>query len=214
MLMREPEPPTVRAASTIRERFADIPALLRADRGFFWVNVVTILAQGARMSAPFTILYAGQIVPMNGVTLGLFTLVFLGADTVSNLIWGYAGDRWGFRAVTIGSLLTWIAGIALLLAAQDLELLLAAFALIGASQAGAFMAQTQVLEFGARDDTAMRLAVTATSEGAMATVGPFVGGAIAALFGYPALFCVALAFLIAALSVTLRYVPETRGRTG
>jgi len=115
--------------------------------------------------------------------------------------------------VTIGSLLTWIGGVAALLLANALPLLLVAYALIGASQAGSFMAQTQVLEFGRRDDTAMRLAVTATSEGAMATVGPFTGGAIAALFGYPALFCVALAFLFAALGVTLRYVPETRGRT-
>lgn len=212
MFMREPEPPTIRAASTIRQRFADIPALLREDRGFFWFNVVTVLAQGARMALPFTVLYAGQHVPLNGATLGLFTLVFLGADTVSNLVWGYMGDRWGFRAVTIGSLLTWIGGTATLLAANALPLLLVAYALIGASQAGSFMAQTQVLEFGRRDDTAMRLAVTATSEGAMATLGPFAGGAIAALFGYPALFCVALAFLIAALGVTLRYVPETRGR--
>jgi MFS family permease len=212
ILMREPEPPTVRARSSIRERFADIPAMLKADRGFFWFNVVTVLAQGARMAAPFTVLYAGQIVPVSGVTLGLFTLMFLGADTVSNLVWGYAGDRWGFRTVTLGSLVVWIAAILALFVARDLTLLLVAFALLGASQAGSFMAQTQVLEFGRRDDVTMRLAVTATSEGAMATVGPLIGGAIATVFGYPALFAVALTFLLAALVVTARYVPETRGR--
>ena len=213
LLMREPVPPTVRAAASIRQRFADIPALLRGDNGFFWFNVVMILAQGGRMAAPFYILYAGHSVAMTGATLGLFSLCFLGADTASNLVWGYAGDKWGFRAVTLGSLGAWIAAIPVLLVAHTLPMLLLAFALLGAAQAGYLMAsQTLVLEFGRRDDVAMRLAVTGTSEGAMATVGPFAGGAIAAMFGYPTLFVASLVFLLAALAVVVRLVDEPRDR--
>ena len=213
LLMREPEPPTVRAPTSIRQRFADIPALLRADAGFFWFNVVMILAQGGRMAAPFYILYASRTVALNGATIGLFSLVFLGADTASNLIWGYAGDKWGFRVVTLGALAAWIAALPVLLFAHTLPMLLVAFALLGGAQAGYLMAsQTLVLEFGIRDDVTMRLAVTGTSEGAMATVGPFIGGAIATVFGYPTLFVASLLFLLAALGVMLRFVDEPRDR--
>lgn len=213
LLMKEPEPPTVRAPASIRQRFADIPALLKSDKGFLWYNVVMILAQGGRMAAPFYILYASHTVALNGATIGLFSLFFLGADTASNLVWGYAGDKWGFRVVTLSSLGLWILAIPLLLAAHTLPLLLVAFALLGAAQAGYLMAsQTLVLEFGMRDEVTMRLAVTGTSEGAMATVGPFIGGAIAAGFGYPTLFVVSLVFLLAAMGVMLRLVDEPRGR--
>jgi len=34
-----------------------------------------------------------------GATLGLLSLAFLGADTLSNLVWGYLGDKTGFRLV-------------------------------------------------------------------------------------------------------------------
>lgn len=212
-LMREPEPPTVRAPASIRQRFADVPALLKGDRGFLWFNVVMILAQAGRMATPFMILYASQTVEMTGAAIGLFSLVYLGADTLSNLVWGYAGDRFGFRVVTVASLALWGAAIPLLLVAQDMPLLLAAFAALGAAQSGYLMAsQTLILEFGRRDDVTMRLAVTGTSEGAMATVGPFIGGAIAAAAGYPALFVVSLVFLLAALAVTVLLVDEPRDR--
>src|SRR5690606_4372414 len=36
VMMREPEPPTVRARSTLRERLKDFPALIGDDQGFAW----------------------------------------------------------------------------------------------------------------------------------------------------------------------------------
>ena len=74
--------------------------------------------------------------------------------------------------------------------------------------------QTMVLEFGDRDDMAMRLALTATTQGLMATLGPLVGGVIAAALGYQVLFGVSVGFLALALVVLVGFVEEPRRRRG
>ena len=64
-----------------------------------------------------------------------------------------------------------------------------AFFGLGAGQAGYNMsAQTMILEFGARDDLPMRIAVSATAESITATLAPLIGGQVADLFGYDVVF--------------------------
>ena len=72
--------------------------------------------------------------------------------------------------------------------------------------------QTMVLEFGARDDIAMRLALTSTAQGAMSTIGPLAGGLLAATLGYEVLFSVSIGFLMVALVVLVMLVQEPRFR--
>jgi MFS family permease len=73
--------------------------------------------------------------------------------------------------------------------------------------------QTMVLEFGAREDIAMRLALTTTAQGTMSALGPLAGGIIAVSLGYGVLFAVSIGFLLAALAVLLLRVDEPRFRT-
>ncbi|HLK25084.1 MAG TPA: hypothetical protein VKT30_10525, partial [Caulobacteraceae bacterium] len=72
--------------------------------------------------------------------------------------------------------------------------------------------QTMVLEFGLREDMAMRLSLSATAEGVMSSAGPLVGGLIAALAGYLTVFSASIACELAALVVLLFLVEEPRLR--
>jgi MFS family permease len=228
MLMREPEPPTVRAKARIIDRMREFPTLFTQDRGFLFFMVAQTLATAGRVAAPFYILFAGHSIRLDGKNLGLLSLAFLGADTVTNLGWGLAGDRFGFRFTFAVALAVWIAGTILLMAAPALgaggavhggvvldakAFILMAFFALGAAQSGFLMSsQTMVLEFGARDDIPMRLALTTTAQGAMNTVGPLAGGLIASTLGYQVLFGVSLSMLAIALAVLLVLVEEPRNR--
>ncbi len=223
LLMREPEPPTTRAKSRLFDRMREFPVLFTQDRGFMFFMIAQTLATTARVAAPFYILFAGHSMALDGKNLGLVSLAFLGADTVTNLGWGLAGDRFGFRSTFIVSVISWVAATALLMAAPGMAthhvgldvrtLILMAFFGLGASQSGFLMSsQTMVLEFGARDDIAMRLALTSTAQGAMSAIGPLAGGLIAATLGYEALFGVSISFLFAALVILLALVEEPRFR--
>ena len=226
ILMREPEPPTVRAKARIVDRLREFPALFTQDRGFLFFMVAQTLATAGRVAAPFYILFAGHSIRLDGKNLGLLSLAFLGADTVTNLGWGLAGDRFGFRFTFVVALVVWIAGTILLMAAPGLgaggafgaglgvqAFILMAFFALGAAQSGFLMSsQTMVLEFGARDDIPMRLALTTTAQGTMNTLGPLAGGLIAATLGYQVLFGVSLGMLTIALAVLLTLVEEPRNR--
>ena len=234
LLMREPEPPTIRAKSRILDRLREFPAMFSQDRGFMFFMIAQTLATAGRVAAPFYILYAGHSMQLNGKNLGLVSLAFLGADTVTNLGWGLAGDRFGFRFTFALSLIVWIGGTLLLMAAPSLvsvhlpgsgggahggvmlgaqAFIFMAFFFLGAAQSGFLMSsQTMVLEFGVRDDIPMRLALTTTAQGAMNTIGPLAGGAIAATLGYEVLFGTSVGLLALALVVLLALVEEPRYR--
>lgn len=210
LLMIEPEPPTVRAQMRLRDRLKDFPALL-ADRGFLFFMIVQMLAISGRMAVPFYIIFASSSIELNGANLGLLSLAYLGADTVSNLVWGYLGDKTGFRLIMLISLVLWIAATVLLMNADNLLLIVAAFAGLGASQSGYMMsAGTMILEFGDRDEMPMRIAFSATAEGIMASAGPLLGGIISSALGYNWLFSISIAFLTAGLLMLITMVKEPR----
>lgn len=210
--MREPEPPTIRPRVSMRERLRDFPELL-GDRDYRNFLIAQLLVVAARISTPFCILYAADKMDMDGTAIGMLTLAFLGADTLSNLIWGHLGDRQGYRLTFIVSILIWMVALVLLIVAQGAVPIYLAFFGIGASMSGYMMSSsTIILEFGSRDDLPMRLAMSTTAETSMATIGPLAGGAIAWGFGYLPLFFISIAFLLAALLITAFMVREPRTR--
>jgi MFS family permease len=217
MLMREPEPPTVKVRARTWDRMREFPDLLRADRGYMFFMIAQTCATAGRIGAPFYVLFAAHTMPITGhgggANLGLLATVLFGGDSFSNLIWGPIGDRFGFRASFVGAMALWIASTALLLVAHLEPAILVAFAGLGAAQAGFQMSsQTMVLEFGARDDVPMRLGLSQTAQGLMNTIGPLAGGVIATFAGYVPVFILSMVFEAIALGLLIFIVDEPRYR--
>lgn len=213
LLLKEPEPPTTRPRARFRDRLREFPALIAQDRAYGFFLLVQMLATSARIATPFYILHVGKAVGADGATLGLLSFAFLGADTVSNLLWGYMGDRTGFRAVLVMSIAGWVGATIMLLNLHTPIPIFAAFALLGASLSGYMMAsQTMILEFGARDSLPMRIAISATAESITATAGPLIGGVVAEIYGYDVVFLASLGFLAAAFVILLLAVKDPRRR--
>jgi MFS family permease len=210
MFMREPGSPTVRAQMPILDRIREFPVLL-ADRDYRNFLVALVFATMGRIALPFCIIHAGRQMEVDGAAIGLFSLAFLGADTATNLVWGTLGDRYGFRFTFIGTVTLWLVSLGLMtVAAAPWQFLLAFFGL-GAAMSGNMMSVTTlVLEFGHRDDIPMRLALSTTAETTVATLGPLVGGLVAALFGLVPVFLLAIASLAIALVVLVFRVREPR----
>ncbi|HUO11510.1 MAG TPA: MFS transporter, partial [Caulobacteraceae bacterium] len=217
VLMREPEPPTVKPRARALQRVREFPQLLRADRGYFYFMIAQTCATAGQIGAPFYILFAARVMPLTGphggADLGQLSLALLLGGSLSNIVWGPIGDRFGFRSTFIGAMSSWALATVLLLYASVPWAVLAAFAGLGAAQAGFQMSsQTMVLEFGSRDDVPMRLGLSQTAQGLMNTIGPAAGGIIAWLAGYRPVFYLSLAFELAALALLIFVVDEPRYR--
>lgn len=221
IMMREPEPPTVRARMRLRERMKDFPALLREDKGFAWFMVARTFLMGSRIGQPFLFLYAAYVLGLSaefdparfGTTLAILSFAYMGADTVTNLIWGYLSDRQGFRSTFLYSTVINIIGIASMMLCNSIETFALAFFLIGAGQSGFQMSTTNiVLEYGHPHDVPMRMALSNTAEGAVGALAPLVGAGLVLLWGYEASFWASMAMMAIALGVALWRMEEPRNR--
>ncbi len=208
----EPDAPAVREAVGVRARLRDIPALM-ADADYRWFMIAQGLAMAGRIAAPFYILIATRTMPLDGTTIGILSLAFLGADTLSNLAWGLMGDRTGYRATFIASLGFVLLGLGLLEFATSPVMTIAAFAAFGIGGAGYGMsAQTMVLEFGAREDLPMRIALSTMVEGGVSAIAPLIGGLMLLWASSDALLTTAAVLTFAAVALLIGKVRDPRRR--
>ncbi|RHW19247.1 MFS transporter [Sphingomonas gilva] len=204
IVMREPHTPARAGPDTLLARIRRMPGMVRSDPNYQTFLLIQSLTMASRLAAPFYILFAGQAHGLDGKTVGLLSFAFLGADMIANAIWGQLGDRHGFRAPLIASLSLSVMATVVLLSSDDLAWLFVAFLGLGGASSGYLMSSLLiVLEFGPREDLPMRLAISTTVEGALATLSPLAGGALMLWAGYPAIFGISLVFAAAALAVTI-----------
>ena len=213
LLVREPEPPRVRAPSRLMDRLRDLPSLLRSDRDFTLYFLCRALATMGRMAVPFYVLYAGTRIELSGTTLGVLTTAFVLAQSTTNLVWGWLADRHGFRLVFLLSLGLWIFSALLLMQTVGLSSVVIVFVGLGAGLGGFMLsAQNLVLEFGSREDLPMRIAVANSAAELVGAVGPILGGLLAAVWTYEGVFWLAISFQLAAAVLVALFVAEPRRR--
>lgn len=208
--IREPDNHRPRVSMRLMDRLRELPMLI-ADRSYRNFLIAQLLTTAGRIAVPFCILHAGAVMHLDGKALGLFSLAFLGAETLSNLVWGALGDRKGFRLVYILANIIWLGAFILMLVARDQAGFVLGFIALGAAVCGYSLSQqTLVLEFGSREDTPMRLALSTTAETSVAATGPIIGGIVAATFGFIPLIWVSIALMAGSLGIMLFGVREPR----
>ncbi|WP_454739845.1 MFS transporter [Cupriavidus necator] len=212
--MREPALHDVRMPAGFRRRVRELPALLAADRDFVRFFIARALVAFGMMAMPFYAIYAGRLLGLDGTILGYLSLAYLLAQTGSNLVWGHIADRCGYRLVFLASIAIWIAATAWLLSCATLPGFLLAFCGLGTGFGGFFVsADNLVMEFGARKDRPMLLAVSDTATYSMMAIGPVIGGLLAQSLYFPLVFVAAIAVKSAAFVLALRIAdPRLRRR--
>ncbi|MBY8338072.1 MFS transporter [Alteriqipengyuania sp. NZ-12B] len=212
-MIREPAAPVSRPQMPMMQRIRQFPELLQ-DRDFAWFLGVQSFSTMARVGAPFWTIYAGTQLGLDGALIGGLSFVFLGSDTLSNVLWGPLGDRFGFKIIYVLALCSSVSGVTLLILGSTAVPIYAAFVLLGVGGSGWMLASTtMVLEFGEPQDTPMRLAFVTTLEGAIAASGPVIAGLLVAVSGFQPLFFIVLAAQIAALLLLIVKVREPRHRS-
>jgi MFS family permease len=213
-LVREPQPPTVAQQQGLLQQLGSLPAFLRDDPEFTRYVIARALTTMGRMALPFYILYAGGSIGLTGQTLATLTIAFTLSATVSNLLWGYLADRHGFRLGFLFSVTLWVLATLALLLTRDYLAVILIFVAVGAAQEGFRVAtMNMTLEFGHRDQLALRLGIATASAEAAGALAPLLGGIIATAMGYGAVFLCASAFLTVGGLVLLLWVREPRHST-
>jgi MFS family permease len=187
--------------------------MLRADRDFTAFFSARAFGTLGRMSVPFCWGYASTQMELGGSELGQLTAAFTLSHTSAGLLWGLIADRSGFRATFLAALCVWILAVLLLMSSTGYVALVLVFVALGAGMSGFNMSsQNLVLEFGARRNVPMRIAVSNTAADLTGALGFFAGGVLVEVTSHLVLFWTAIGFKSLALLVMLLFVREPRGR--
>ena len=137
-IVKEPPSTHERETESLRASLTRAIHLTRINKNFRRLITTRGLTAVLVMSAPFFVLFALNDIGVPQAAVGLYLAAQMTGAALSNLLWGYLGDRFGNRSVIIGTSLAGLgaasAGIAAL-AVGPLPLYLTFF-LVGATMSG------------------------------------------------------------------------------
>ncbi len=137
-LIREPVYPVQRVSRSLGELLRRAWGLARINANFRRLLWARALVTAGLALAPFYAVYAKQAVGIDPGTVGLYLSAQMAGAALSNLLWGWMGDRFGNRTVILGTSVAGGLAPLLALAAPWISplLFLPAFFFLGATISG------------------------------------------------------------------------------
>jgi MFS family permease len=192
-LTREPAQAPPSEPVSQREYWRRLPSVLQDDPNFVrYLVSQAVLALGG-MAGGFYTVYAVQRWQLSDGQAGTFQASMLIGQALSNLAFGALADRKGHKLVLELSVLLGLLGTGLAVVAPGPAWFYLVFALIGANLAGLLLSGLMIaLEFCDEDNRPTYIGLNNTVRGISYGMAPILGGWLAGLIGYQALFAIAL----------------------
>ncbi|MFH1086673.1 MAG: MFS transporter, partial [Chloroflexota bacterium] len=210
-LNREPRKVPGRPPLPAREYWRRLPRILSANPNYTRYLVGRTLAILGAMGTAFYIVYGRRTFQVSDGFAANLTMAALISQTIFTPLLGWLGDRRGHKlvlelATAIGAL-----GVLLILVSPSEAWLYGVFMLVNAATAGIGVASFGIImEFSDPDDLPTFAAVANTILAVPILASPVLGGWLADVAGYRALFGVALACACLAFVVLRWAVREPR----
>jgi MFS family permease len=210
-LTREPVQLNQSPVVSQREYWRRLPSILRADPNFRrYLRSQIVIALGG-MAGGFVAVYAVQRWRLPDGQAGSFTASMLIGQAVFNLLFGALADRKGHKLVLELSILVGTLAIGLASMAPGPIWFYAVFALTGASAAGFWLSGIMIVfEFSTPEERPTYIGLNNTVTGVVTSLAPMLGGWLAGVLGYQALFVVAFVIGLAGFALLHQSVREPR----
>lgn len=202
--VKEPEGPPVLPKRTMREDFRRIKEIVLRDPPFRMYLIIRTLAMMTFVAMPFYVVYGANVLQLSAPVVASSAVALVGGVIGSNVIWGWLGARGGGWLLLVALTLFSVLPPALALAAQALTVsqaasdlvnwvFLAVFVFLGAATGGSEITfSVLAIEVSPVEDRIIYVGFTNTLIGILILLTP-VGGLLADLVSYEALFGVAVA---------------------
>ncbi len=189
----------------------EITKILKENRYFRNYILARFLVSFGVMGLAFYTVHAVSKFSLPDRYIGTFTMFFVGAQPLANLLWGPLADRTGHKNVLLGGVICNLLGNLIALISPIPTPFYLVFALSGAMNS-AFMISGLpiILEFAPPDRRPTFIGINNILISPALALSPLIGGFIAKNFGYPIVFLVSLMANILGLSVLFFGVTDPR----
>ncbi len=211
ILLREPASPVKNKESSLSEYFLRLPSLLKKDKNFSSFLIATILLSCGGMATTFFAVHAMNRLTLPDSQIGIFTLLLLAGQTISSILWGYLGDKKGYKLVMeLGTLLT-ILSIPFAIVSTSIYLFYVVFFILGCGfSASIISSMGVVLEFSTPEMRPTYIALSNTIRAPFMSLSPLLGGFLADRVGFPPVFVITIFILLVGVLYLAFLVKEPR----
>jgi MFS family permease len=208
---REPPSLTVKPRTSLGAYLKRLPGVLRRDPNYVRFLIARSVANLGAMAGGFYMVFGKENVEGALAQVGTLTAVLVGTQAVANLLWGLLADRKGNKAVLVAGALGMALTAAVAWWTSSFAWLVVTFVLYGISLSASFVSRmTIILEFCEPEDRPTYIGLSSTLLAPTQALGPVLGGWLATLVDYRAMFLVALALSLAGGLMLLGWVREPR----
>jgi len=211
ILIKEPVCPTKNKESDFKEYFLQLPSLIRKDKNFLSFLISSIFLSCGEMATAFFAVHAMNKLTLPDSQIGIFTLSLLTGQTISSILWGYLGDKKGYKLIMeLGILLTMLA-ILLAVLSSSIYLFYGVFFIFGWAFSASFISSMGiVLEFSTPEMRPTYIALANTIKAPFVSLSPLLGGFLADRIGFPFVFILTIFILLGGICYLALLVKEPR----
>ena len=210
-LIREPAYPVKSKKSSFKEYFLSLPSLLKKDKNFSSFLIAGILSSSGVMATSFFAVYAMNKLTLPDSQIGVFTLLLLIGQTISSVLWGYLGDKKGYKLVMEAEILLTILAISLAIFSSSVYLFYIVFFIFGCAFSAYFISSRGiVLEFSTPEVRPTYIALSNTIRAPFISLSPLLGGFLADRVGFPPVFVITIFILLVGIFYLAIFVKEPR----
>ncbi|MFN2241093.1 MAG: MFS transporter [Anaerolineae bacterium] len=215
-LIREPVYPVKKMSLSLSHMLRRAILLARTNPNFRRLLAARGLTTAVLALSPFYVVYAQTKIGVDAGMVGLYLSAQMAGAALSNLLWGWMGDRFGNRSVIAGTAIT--GGLAPLLSLlapyTTAALFLPVFACLGATLSGTRLGYSNfILEMAPVE---LRPTCVALQNTLLAPVSllPLIVGALIQAWSYPALLAMGTVLMAFTLYLALRLLDPRHGTEG
>lgn len=188
-----------------------IESILRADKNFLMFLINRWVLFLGSMGLGFISLYGIQKFNLPLSYSAIFTIVMLVAEIVGFGVWGFLGDKKGYRSVLVSSNMFLILGLLMIIFMESLWGVYLAFGIISIAHAGEYIADQNIaMEFGKEADRPTYIGMSKTLTGPFLLIAPIIAGGLVNFLGYQSMFLISLIISILAFVIIKFLVVEPR----
>lgn len=210
-LTREPAMPSQKAPVSQLEYLRSLPAVLRKDRNFRMYLLAQIIFSVSGMATGFLVVYAVKTWNLPDAQAGGFTIALQVGLALANLFFGFLADRKGHKLSLEICFLLSILSLGLAIVAPSPLWFFAIFFLRGAVNAALFVSGISIVyEFTEADNRPTYIGLANTIPGIAGSIAPLVGGWLAGVVSYRAMFILAAAIGVVSWALLRFTVREPR----
>jgi len=195
---RETPFPVANPPEKVRDYFRSIPTILASHPLYVRYLVARALVGIAFMANAFYAVYMVEHYNLSVGTLALFAMLVLASKSGLGFVFGWVGDRFGYKLVLMGIALSLFLQALCALIAPTPSFFWLIAVLIGGVLSGIGISDpNMIFEIAPPGETGRFIGITNTLVGPVMVLAPMLGGLLVNTFAYSALFgvCLVIAFI-------------------